>query len=136
MARRMPINCHKMGKHILCMQTAVGVGDLQGSFFPFPFTGDWAPGTRKQKAERWPRCRNDLTSKVTINQTVVPPPSVPPSPKIPSVILKTRGLGERHYLIDSGFRLLHSLAACKGRDRCLISWFLDYQTTQLIYNKH
>lgn len=34
MARRMPINCHKMRKRILCMQMAVGVGDLQGSFFP------------------------------------------------------------------------------------------------------
>lgn len=109
MARCMPINCHKMGKRILCMQTAVGVGDLQGSFFPISIHRGLV--SRHQKAEHWPRCWNELTSKVTINQTVVPPPSAIPSPKIPSVILKTRGLGERHYLIDSGFRLQHSLAA-------------------------
>lgn len=132
MARRMPINCHKMGKRILRMQTAVGVGDLQGSFFPISIRRGLV--SRHQKAEHWPRCWNELTSKVTINQTVVPPPSATPSPKIPSVILKMRGLGEGHYLIDSGFRLQHSLAACKGRR--LICCFLDYQTTQFSYNKN
>lgn len=49
MAKRMPINCNKVRKRILCRQTAVGVGDLQGSFF-FPVSIRRGLSSRHQKA--------------------------------------------------------------------------------------
>lgn len=112
MARHTSIIRHKTGKRIFRMQSTVGVGDLQGSFYSVSVRRGLS--SRHQKAAHWPRCWNELTSKVAINQTVMPPYATTPSPKIPSAILwAMRALGEvgaaRETLAHRGLRVQASL---------------------------
>lgn len=70
--------------YMLCASGSASVG----TFHSVPVR--WELSSRHQKAAHWPRCWNELTSKVAINQTVMPPYATP-SPKTPSVILETLG---------------------------------------------